>query len=466
MEFYHQYPPYQIGKKIIAHLAAKGYQAYLVGGAVRDVILGTPQHLINDIDVATDATPETVMKLFPQAKPVNSRQAYPICVINGVEVATFRRDLDATGRHEVTCQLQATLAEDAARRDLTINALYEDPENIVHDPTGRGITDLHKQQIRFVGDGNIRITEDPLRMLRAIRFAAQLEFGLSLQARLAIIDQQHQVQRIPIERIQQELMKMLGPHRDRARAIQLLYHLGLLQHILPEIVQLRDIEQCNRWHREGHALTHTLLVLDALDSGASTTVGMAALLHDVGKATTQKPHKDGEGFCFYGHDKAGAIRARDICTRLRFSNSEIDDICWLVENHMKVWQLPVMRRHKVAKLVEHPQFNNLLLLARADEEGRITQTPSDKTWKALPQAAAKFRATKQNTLHSLGIDGSFIMHYYGIAPGPLVGMVLRSLDKTLLNNPHWNKEQLLRHCNVKQMRKQLKRRVRQCTRNG
>src|ERR1700693_5451930 len=306
--------------QIAGELRARGFQAWLVGGCVRDLILGREPA---DYDIATDATPAQLIEIFPKAQLVGAQ--FGVVLVEGVEVATFRSDHSyVDGRHPVEVRFESNAKQDVLRRDFTINALLLDPALVsssdeltshVLAHVG-GLNDLRKRVIRAIGDPEQRFEEDHLRMLRAIRFSAR--FGFEIEpATLAAIQKLHQrISRVSPERIRGELVRILTEGAPR-RGFELLDVSGLLGDILPEVAAMKGVEQPPEFHPEGDVWTHTLIMLDGLRE-PTPTLALGVLLHDAGKPGT---FRVADRIRFGGHVELGELIARDILTRLRFSNA-------------------------------------------------------------------------------------------------------------------------------------------------
>lgn len=349
--------------EIVKKLVLFGHEAYFAGGAVRDKLLGKEPV---DIDIATTATPERVDDAFPNVKFVGKSFGVSLVKHEGeeFEVATFRVDSDyKDGRRPNNVRFVRTLEEDAKRRDLTINAIYFEPitERYI-DPTG-GLDDIRNGVIRFVGNAESRIQEDYLRMLRAIRFAAQLNFELAEEDMNSIKKNVSLIYGVAPERIREEFEKAFKSESS-ARFISLLWSSELLTHILPEVSVLQLTEQDPRHHPEGDALTHTIRTLKLMPD-ASVNLTWGALLHDIGKATTTVVEEDGR-ITSKGHDKVSKNLAENILDRLKFSNEDKEHILFLVENHMKPIFAKKMRLSKVKKLVFSRHIEDLIKLAICD----------------------------------------------------------------------------------------------------
>jgi len=350
--------------QIAGELRAHGFQAWLVGGCVRDLILGREPA---DYDIATDAKPEQLIEMFPKAQLVGTQ--FGVVLVDGVEVATFRSDRSyLDGRHPVEVSFETDAKQDVLRRDFTINALLLDPAlasspelaSKVVDYVG-GLDDLRKGLIRAIGDPEQRFEEDHLRMLRAIRFAAR--FGFEIEpATMAAIQKLHgRIVRVSPERIRDELVRILTEGAAR-RGLELLDSSGLLSDILPEVAAMKGVEQPPQFHPEGDVWTHTLLMLEGLRS-PTATLALGVLLHDVGKPGT---FRIAERIRFDGHVELGEKIARDILTRLRLSNAAIEQVIALVANHMRFGHVHEMRESKLKRMLRMERFDEHLELHRLD----------------------------------------------------------------------------------------------------
>jgi len=363
----------------------QGYQAYLVGGCVRDLLLGREP---GDYDIATDATPEQVMRIFPQTYAVGAQFGVvlvPMAVdpsvtsvvdqadVNHgrhrgktVEVATFRSDIGySDGRHPDQVRFSKDPRQDVQRRDFTINGLLLDPlKNEVLDFVG-GRKDLDAGIIRAIGEPELRFAEDKLRMLRAVRFAARFGYSIEPQTSAAIQKLAPQIHQVSRERVRDELTKMLTEGQAR-RAFLLLDETGLLHELLPEIEAMKGVEQPPQFHPEGDVFVHTLLLLEKLPHPCPATLGWGALLHDVGKPPTFRVAPD--RIRFDGHVDVGVKMAEEICRRLRFSNHDTDQILALVKNHMRFAHAMQMSEATFKKFVRMPRFEEHLELHRIDCE--------------------------------------------------------------------------------------------------
>jgi poly(A) polymerase len=353
----------KLARRIVERLRSEGEAAYFVGGCVRDRLLGRD---IQDWDVATSAPAAKVRSLFQRSEEVGA--AFGVVLVHGegatVEVATFRKDFDyQDGRRPERVTFTNSVEEDVRRRDFTINALLYDPiADRVLDLVG-GQADLTRKLVRAIGVPKERFEEDHLRMLRAVRFAARLGFEIEAETLAAIQKSAPAIARVAAERVRDELTRILTEGGAR-RGLELLNETGLLDEILPEAAALKGVEQSPEHHPEGDVWTHTLLLLENLPAGASVTLAMGALLHDIGKPATFQRGPD--RIRFYGHVDAGVEIGERICRRLRFSNAETEQILALIGNHMRFMHLQQMRPGKLKMFLRQPGFGEHLELHRLD----------------------------------------------------------------------------------------------------
>src|SRR5882724_11307770 len=366
LEHNHCVTPRDLANSICETLRRNGHQAFLVGGCVRDLLLGRGPA---DYDVATDATPDQVMALFPESVTVGAQ--FGVILIPRdelkVEVATFRSDIGySDGRHPDRVIFSKTAEEDVRRRDFTINGLLmRHDTGEVLDYVG-GQADLRAKVIRGIGDPDRRFTEDKLRMLRAVRFAARFGFEIESNTFCAIRRQVKEIGQVSPERLRDELGKMLTEGAAR-RAFELLDETLLLEHVLPEIAAMKGVEQPPQYHPEGDVWIHTRMMLEGLPAGASPTLAWGVLLHDVGKPPTFKsPSETGDRIRFDGHVDVGVRMAEEICRRLRFSNEDTEQILALVDNHMRFKDVESMRAATLKRFVRLPRFDEHLALHRLD----------------------------------------------------------------------------------------------------
>jgi putative nucleotidyltransferase with HDIG domain len=387
--------------EIVHTLRQRGFQAYLAGGCVRDLLLGRQP---KDYDVATEATPDQVMEIFPETyavgaqfgvvlvpeksageqqvphhrfAPIRNDIANKIAETSKpelsdakssrrdmVEVATFRNDIGySDGRHPDEVRFSRDPREDVARRDFTINGMLLDPvSGEVLDYVG-GRKDLEARIIRAIGDPERRFAEDKLRMLRAVRFAARFEYVIDPSTFAAMQKLANEIEVVSRERVRDELTRMLTEGHAR-RAFLLLDESGLLQYVLPEISAMKGVQQPAEFHPEGDVFVHTLLALENLPHPCPATLAWGVLLHDVGKPPTFRVAPD--RIRFDSHVEVGVKMAEEICRRLRFSNDDTAQILALVENHMRFGHVSRMKESTLKRFMRLAAFEEHLALHRAD----------------------------------------------------------------------------------------------------
>jgi poly(A) polymerase len=363
----------EFATEVVRRLRRAGYRALWAGGCVRDLSLGLSP---SDYDVATDATPEQVMGVFPR-RTVPVGVSFGVVRVRGgrgdeVEVATFRSDgAYIDGRRPETVVFSSP-EQDAARRDFTINGMFLDPlSGDLIDHVG-GLADLRAGVLRAIGDPSARFAEDKLRLLRAARFAAR--FGLTIEpaTRAAMEAMAGQVVVVAAERIAQELRRMLV-HETRAEAMDLMMATGLMAAGLPPVAAMRGVFQGKPMQPEGDLWDHVLLVLRLLPPGPSFPLAFAALLHDVGKPATQAVVHG--RFTFHNHEQVGRRIAEALSRELRLSNAERERVAWLVEYHQYLGEAKRLREAKLKRILAMPGIDELLALHRADALASFGEAP-------------------------------------------------------------------------------------------
>lgn len=352
---------------VVRRLRQGGFEAYWAGGCVRDQLMGREPH---DFDVATDARPEQVQKLFPRTIAVGA--AFGVIEVIGprvdgdhlkVQVATFRTDNSYSDGRRPDSVSFCSSRQDALRRDFTINGMFFDPlENKLIDYVG-GQADLQAKVLRAIGEPRERFTEDKLRMLRAVRFASRFEFQLDPDTAMAIHGMASEVVVVSAERIAEELRKMLVD-RHRARGVRLLEEVHLVKPILPELLPMREVPHGLPGAETGDLWEHTVKVIEHLPPDVSFPLALGALLHDVGKSRTFK--REGDRYTFHRHEHVGRDAASRIGERLRLSNAERERVEWLVEKHQYLSDAPQMRPSRLKPVLAHEGIDELLILHRAD----------------------------------------------------------------------------------------------------
>jgi len=366
----------EFATRIVARLRGEGFQALWAGGCVRDLILGLEPA---DFDVATNATPEQVMAVF-------GHRTIPVGVSFGVvrvrdsrnggggevEVATFRSDGAYVDGRRPESVVFSSPELDAARRDFTINGMFSDPfTGEVIDYVG-GRADLDAKLLRAIGDPQARFTEDKLRLLRAVRFAARFQLTIEPATYAALVAMASQINVVAAERIAQEFRRMLV-HESRSRALESMLETGLVAHLLPPLVALKGVHLGTPIQPEGDLWDHVRQVLDLLPSEPSFPLAFAALLHDVGKPPTLTVH-EGE-VRFPHHEQVGRTIDDALCRRLKLSNQERDRVCWLVEFQHALDDATHLRESKLKRLLTMPGIDELLELQRAEALASFGSAP-------------------------------------------------------------------------------------------
>jgi poly(A) polymerase len=422
--------------RIAARLREHGYQAWLVGGCVRDLLLGREP---KDYDISTDARPDQLLEMFPQAQLVGAQ--FGVVLVDGVEVATFRSDHSyQDGRHPSDVTFESDPKQDVLRRDFTINALLLDTSSLtsldsstseVVDYVG-GLADLRAKIIRAIGDPEQRFEEDHLRMLRAVRFAAR--FGFEIEpGTLAAIQKLHQrITRVSPERIRDEIVRILTEGAPR-RGFELLDATGLLGDILPEVEAMKGVEQPPEFHPEGDVWTHTLIMLEGLHE-PTPALALGVLLHDVGKPGT---FRVADRIRFDGHVELGERIARDILTRLRFSNADIDQVIALIANHMRFKHVTEMRDSKLKRMLRMDRFEEHLELHRLD------CTSSHGHLENYEFVKSKFEESPPDVLRPPRLLSGDDLKEAGYRPSPAFARMLEAVEDAQLESKiHTKKEAL------------------------
>ena len=406
--------------RIVRKLQDAGFEAYLVGGCVRDLVSGKRP---KDFDITTSAHPEEVMNIFEHSIPVGA--AFGVVTVvedkNNFEVATFREERDyMDGRRPETLRYSKTPEEDVSRRDFTINALlYDVKRKSIIDHTG-GLADLRCGVIRTIGEARRRFSEDYLRMLRAVRFATRFNFKLDAEAAEAIRELAGKLTLLSPERVRDELTMMLTGVNPEASFRQL-SACGILRIVLPEIEALHGVEQPKKFHPEGDVFEHTMLLLRHL-AYPSKEAGWAALLHDVGKPACQTFDADGTPH-FYGHDDRGSQLAEKILKRLKMTTALTAHVTAAVRNHMRFASVQKMRPAKWRRLLADPNFPLELELHRLDCSA-CHGFLDNYLW--LLDRMAELQKNDTPVLPPPLLTGHDLIEL-GIQPGPAMGKLLTRL---------------------------------------
>lgn len=433
-------------RDVCAILKTAGFQAFLAGGCVRDLMLGRE---VQDFDLATSALPGQVQPLFRRVIPTGLQHG-TVTVLHGdqkIEVTTFRGEGEyLDGRRPERVVFLDDVEADLARRDFTMNAMAWDPiARELRDPFG-GADDLARGLVRAVGDPFNRFVEDGLRPLRAVRFTSVLAFELDPATKAAIPQTLATFRKVARERVRDELEKLLVRSPRPSVGLELLADTGLLAEFAPELLEGKGVAQ-NRWHAHD-VWQHVLHVVDA--SAPRLVVRLSALLHDVAKPRTARPKDDAPGEnSFHGHEFAGAELATQILERLKFPRKVIDAVAHQVREHnwyyLPDWNDGTVRR-TLARLGDDEALEDFFALREADLVGRGRGVEAALEHLALLRARLESERAKANALSikDLALSGADVMQALGRGPGPYVGETLRALLQHVLDHPEDNtRERLL-----------------------
>lgn len=432
----------ELVSRVTKTLEEAGFEAYIVGGCVRDLIIGrTPK----DWDVTTNATPEKIQELF--IKTVYENRFGTVAVVwedepldstvRTIEVTPFRTETTYTdNRHPDEVFFAKTLGEDLSRRDFTINALaYRIKDKTLTDMFG-GITDIESNTIKTVGNAVERFTEDALRMVRAIRFASELGFSVSHETSQGILECSPRIKSVSQERLRDEFVKIVNSAQPAMGIMFLMKH-NLLEHIVPELLEGVDCEQggvhiYDVFQHLLHALQH------AADKEYLFHVKLAALLHDIGKPRTRRPgHK--KAYTFYGHEVVGARMAEKIMNRMKFPKADIDMVVKLVRWHMFFSDTEAITLSAVRRMIANVGAEHIWTLMQVRECDRVGMKKAE-----APYRLRKYFAMIEECLRDpisvgqLKIDGNYLMNELHVKPGRRMGWILHALLEEVLENPTRN----------------------------
>ncbi|MGA8088540.1 MAG: HDIG domain-containing metalloprotein [Terracidiphilus sp.] len=445
-------PQFEAALEILKTLRTAGYEAYLAGGCVRDLLLGRAPE---DYDVATSATPDVVLDMFPRTFAVGAHFGVVLVAseIGGgckdgtveercvTEVATFRSDgVYSDGRHPDAVRYTRTAAEDVHRRDSTINGLLLDPlresgdlRSDVIDYVG-GLDDLDAGVIRAIGRPEKRFEEDQLRLLRAVRFAARFGFVLESATFNAMRKLAARIHAVSRERIREELTKMLTEGHAR-RAFELLDETDLLVQVLPEVSRMKGVAQPPQFHPEGDVWIHTLMLLEQLEPGCAMTLAWGALLHDVGKPPTYREAPD--RIRFDGHVEVGVAIGAEICRRFRFSNEETRQILALIENHMRFADAPRMKASTLKRFFRLESFPEHLALHRMD---CLAAHRNIDIWNFVRE---RYESMPEEAVRPAPLISGRELIAAGYTPGPAFKEVLRAVEDAQLEGSITTEEEAM-----------------------
>lgn len=433
---------------VVDTLEATGFQAYVVGGCVRDLIIGRSP---KDWDITTDATPEDIQPLFVKTVYENSFGTVAIVdeelpldsTVRTIEVTPFRTETTYSDfRHPDAVTFAKTIEEDVSRRDFTMNALAfrpAQPSKGIEDTLVDlydGIGDIKKGIIKTVGDAETRFTEDALRMVRAVRFASELGFTLSDDVSRAIAAKQELLQHVSQERLRDEFVKIINSSQP-AMGIMFLAKLGLVKHFIPELLEGDQIEQGGEHVYD--VLQHLLHALQhASDKGYPFHVKLSALFHDIGKPRTRRPgHK--KAYTFYGHEVVGARMTEKIMNRMKFPKADIEMVVKLVRWHMFFSDTEQITLSAVRRMIQNVGPENIWTLMQVRECDRVGMRKAE-----APYRLRKYFAMIEECLRDpisvsqLKVDGNYLMQELGVKPGRRMGWMLHALLEEVLEDPTRN----------------------------
>lgn len=429
----------QAAIEIVRRLHGEGHQAYFVGGCVRDLVMGREP---KDFDVSTDATPDQVIGHFPESLTVGAQ--FGVVIVpseaGNVEVATFRSDgIYTDGRHPNEVRYAKTAEEDVQRRDFTINGLLYDPmERRVLDYVG-GQADIRARRLRTIGAPALRFSEDHLRMLRAVRFAARFSFTIDPETLEAMRRFAPEIGAVSAERVRDEIVKILTEGQAR-RGFELLDEAGLLKEVLPEIKALQGVAQPPEFHPEGDVWVHTLMMLEGLSAPVnvqtvSPSLALGVLLHDVGKPATFTVR---ERIRFDNHVEVGARMAEVICNRLRLSARDTERVVELVRHHLRFKDFPQMRRATQLRFIRMTGFPEHLELHRLD------CLSSHRNLENYELARRMLEETPAEVIKPSPLLRGDDLISEGYRAGPLFKTILRAVEDAQLEGKIHTREEAMR----------------------
>ena len=417
---------------IVKRLRDEGYESYLAGGCVRDMLLGkTPQ----DYDISTNAKPDEIAKIFPKTIPVGAQFGVLLVIIEGeaFEVASFRHDGPYLDGRRPTHVRYGTLKEDIFRRDFTINGMVYDPiaDQIIDLVGGR--KDLERKLVRAIGDPRSRFEEDRLRMVRAVRFAASLDLTVETETFDAIRELASTIKQISWERIGEEVTRILTEGGAK-KGFELLDRAGLLKIVLPEIEAMKGVEQSADYHPEGDVFTHTMLTLSHLDS-PTETLAYGCLLHDVAKPVCIR--RDEQRLTFYGHTEKGAEMAEEVLKRLKRSRATRERVAYLVRNHLRHVQAPQMRLSTLKRFLGEDGIHELLELTRIDA---LAANGDLQHYRFCKQ---KLTELEVEEIHPEPLLRGRDLIAMGFVPGPTFHIILKQVEEAQLGGELSSREEAM-----------------------
>lgn len=439
-------------QKIVQTLQSHNFEAYFAGGYVRDMVMGKKLDEINDIDIATNAKPEEIENIFPKTFPLGKNFGVIVVRENKInfEVATFRSDSGTSDGRRPDSIKYSDMKNDALRRDFTINGMFYDPisEKIIDLVNGK--LDISRGILRFIGDAETRIREDFLRILRAVRFKNRFDLTYEKNTKKQLQLHASSVFMVSSERIMQELNKIIV-HHSRSRALQDMFSLTLLQHIIPEISEMKSTFQPKDHHSEGDVFSHTLTVLQNIPEGENIELYWALFFHDIGKPFTKK--FDGKRWRYPNHENVGAEKTKDILEKLKFPRKQITKICWLVKHEQIFDSFFKMKLSTRLHYYDHLYFQDLLKLHKYDLLGSIPTGEKNIISKKerltmIYQIEENFQFALQNKMLPSHNDefftGKEIMEILDLKPGKKIGEILHQLREMQMEGELGDKEEARR----------------------
>jgi len=417
---------------IVQRLRQEGYEAYLAGGCVRDMLLKKPPQ---DYDITTNAKPEDIQRVFPETIPVGAQFGVILVLIDDApfEVASFRYDGPYLDGRRPSHVRYGSLEEDIFRRDFTINGMVYDPIGDRVIDLVEGQKDLEQHVIRAIGSPQLRFEEDRLRMIRAVRFAASLKFEIEASTFEAIRWLAATVTQISWERIGDEVTRILTEGGAR-RGFELLDESGLLKVLLPEVEAMKGTQQSPDYHPEGDVFVHTMLLLSHLNA-PSETLAYGCLLHDVAKPVCIR--QDAERITFYGHTEKGAEMAEEILKRLKRGRAAWERVSYLVHNHLRHIQAPKMRLSTLKRFLREDGIDELLELARIDA---LSSNGDLHYYQFCKERLAEL---KEEEIHPAPLVRGGDLIAMGFNPGPIFADILRQVEDAQLGGELTNREEAL-----------------------
>jgi tRNA nucleotidyltransferase (CCA-adding enzyme) len=435
--------------KVLDKIEKKKYKAWIVGGSVRDIIVGKQPH---DVDIATTAPMDVLSKIW-KTYNIGSSQDFGIVTVKeggyDFEIAQLRGEAGYDGRKPKSVTFNVQLKDDLGRRDLTINAMAIDKNGNIIDKFN-GEKDIKNKVLKTVGNPYDRFSEDFLRIMRVARFAAKLGFDIDKDTKKAATKLSGNITKLSPERIKEEILKSAAQSGDKfAKYIILLDQLKILKHILPELKQLQYSKENPTHHPEtvgkgGSPFAHTIEALKASKT-EDPLKNLAIALHDVGKGTAFSDTTPGKSFTYYGHDKDAIKLIETIAKRLKMSTKEKEALLYTSTQHMKFHKLKEMKPSKIFKIVNNDNFEILVAVAHADEFSRGEMFQSNKDFEGALKKAIEIKEKwgKKKAQQSLNlVSGNHIMELLGIGPGKKVGEIKKKVEDWILDTGNTNKKDI------------------------